>query len=114
MIINFGIFIINSLFIKNNLFYFLVTRVEGLNHLNLVIQQDQLADGGRKITKITQVNGLKDGWANLEDIFYYDIERVDKDGLVHGRFKATGVVPSFYPIFGKRGVALAKELFNKD
>ena len=50
----------------------------------------------------------------LQDIFYYDIENVDKDGKVHGRFKATGVVPVFYPIFGKRGVVLSKEVFNKD
>ena len=82
--------------------------------LHLIIQQDQLADGGRKITRITQVNGLKDGWANLEDIFYYDIENVDREGKVHGRFKSTGVVPVFYPIFGKRGVVLSKEVFNKD
>jgi pilus assembly protein CpaF len=85
-----------------------------VSSLHLVIQQDQLADGTRKITRITQVNGLKDGWVNLEDIFYYDIEQVDKDGLVSGRFKATGVVPVFYPIFGKRGVVLSKEVFNKD
>ncbi|MCX5698871.1 MAG: CpaF family protein [Candidatus Omnitrophica bacterium] len=82
--------------------------------LHLVIQEDQLADGGRKITRITQVNGLKDGWVNLEDIFYYDIEHVDRDGKVHGRFKTTGVVPVFYPIFGKRGIVLSKEIFNKD
>jgi len=82
--------------------------------LHLIIQQDQLADGGRKITRITQINGLKDGWVNLEDIFYYDIEHVDRDGKVHGRFKATGVLPVFYPIFGKRGVVLPKEIFNKD
>jgi pilus assembly protein CpaF len=85
-----------------------------VSSLHLVIQQDQLADGTRKITRITQVNGLKDGWVNLEDIFYYDIEQVDKDGLVSGRFKATGVVPVFYPIFGKRGVVLSNEIFNKD
>jgi pilus assembly protein CpaF len=85
-----------------------------VSSLHLIIQQDQLVDGGRKITRITQVNGLKDDWANLEDIFYYDIENVDREGKVHGRFKATGIVPVFYPIFGKRGVVLSKEIFNKD
>ncbi|MDD5130215.1 MAG: CpaF family protein [Candidatus Omnitrophica bacterium] len=82
--------------------------------LHLVIQQDQLADGIRKITRISQVNGVKNGWTNLEDIFYYEIEHVDRDGKVHGRFKATGVVPVFYPIFARRGVVLPKEIFNKD
>ncbi|MFH1191521.1 MAG: CpaF family protein [Candidatus Omnitrophota bacterium] len=85
-----------------------------VSSLHLVVQQDQLVDGSRKITRITQINGLKDGWANLEDIFYYDIQHVDKDGLVHGCYKSTGVVPAFYSIFAKRGVALSKEVFNKD
>ncbi len=85
-----------------------------VSSLHLVVQQDQLADGVRKITRITQINGLKNGWANLEDIFYYDIEDVDENGKVQGRFRATGVVPVFYPIFGKRGVVLSKEIFNKD
>jgi len=82
--------------------------------LHLIIQQDQLADGGRKITRISQVNGLKDGWTNLEDLFYYEIENVDREGKVHGRFKATGIIPVFYPIFAKRGVVLSKDIFNKD
>jgi pilus assembly protein CpaF len=82
--------------------------------LHLVIQQDQLVDGGRKVTRISQINGIKDGFPNLEDIFYYDIENVDRDGKVHGRFKATGVIPVFYPIFAKRGITLDKEIFNKD
>jgi pilus assembly protein CpaF len=85
-----------------------------VSSLHLVIQQDQLADGGRKITRISQINGMKNGWTNLEDIFYYDIENVDRDGKVHGHFKATGVVPVFFPIFTKRGVVLSKEIFNKD
>ena len=85
-----------------------------VSSLHLVVQQDQLVDGTRKITRITQINGLKDGWVNLEDIFYYDIEHVDQDSKVSGHFKATGTVPVFYPIFGKRGVALSKEVFNKD
>jgi len=82
--------------------------------LHLVVQQDQLADGTRKITRITQVNGLKNGWANLEDIFVYEISNVLEGGKVYGRFKATGIVPVFYPSFAKRGINLSKEIFNKD
>lgn len=82
--------------------------------LHLIIQQDQLSDGSRKITRVTQVNGLKDGWANLEDLFLYEITNVVEGGKVSGRFKATGVQPAFYPLFAKRGVTLNKEIFNKD
>jgi pilus assembly protein CpaF len=82
--------------------------------LHLIIQQDQLSDGSRKITRITQVNGLKDGWANLEDIFVYEITNVVEGGKVSGCFKATGIEPVFYPLFAKRGVNLSKEIFHKD
>lgn len=82
--------------------------------LHLIIQQDQLADGTRKITRITQVNGLKNGWVNLEDLFVYEITNVVEGGKVSGRFKATGVEPAFYPLFAKRGVILSKDIFKKD
>jgi pilus assembly protein CpaF len=81
--------------------------------VHLIIQQKQLSDGSRKITNITQVNGLKDGTVVLEDIFNYEISDV-VNGKVHGKFLATGVIPVFYPLMAKRGVVLSKEIFNKD
>jgi hypothetical protein len=33
---------------------------------------------------------------------------------VKGRWRATGIVPSFYPQFKKAGVDLPLEIFNKD
>ncbi len=81
--------------------------------VHLIIQQKQLSDGSRKITNITQVNGLKDGSVVLEDIFNYEISDV-VNGKVHGKFLATGVIPVFYPLMAKRGITLSKEIFNKD
>jgi len=79
--------------------------------IHLIVQQDQLLDGTRRITHIAQINGLKDGQVVLEDIFVYDIESVE-DGKVKGKWRATGVVPVFYPLFKKAGIDLAKEIFN--
>jgi len=81
--------------------------------VHLIIQQSQLSDGTRKITNITQVNGLKDGTVVLEDIFRYEFSDFS-EGKVQGKFKATGVVPVFFGLFAKKGVPLSKELFNKD
>jgi len=81
--------------------------------VHLIIQQNQLSDGTRKITNITQVNGLKDGTVVLEDIFQYEFSDFS-DGRVQGKFKATGVLPAFFGLFAKKGVPLSKELFNKD
>ncbi len=82
--------------------------------INLIIQHEQLPDGSRKITHLTQVNGIKDGQVALDDIFIYDLENVSVDGKVSGRFKSSGVVPVFYPLFARAGLDLPKELFKKD
>jgi pilus assembly protein CpaF len=82
--------------------------------INLIIQHEQLPDGSRKITHLTQVNGIKDDQIVLDDIFTYDLEGVSVDGKVSGRFKATGVIPAFYPLFNRAGIDMPKELFKKD
>lgn len=82
--------------------------------VHLIVQQEQLLDGTRKITHITQVNGLKDDQIILEDIFTYEIEDVDSQGKVKGKWIATGIVPVFYHLFKKAGIDLPKEIFNKD
>ncbi|MCU0666607.1 MAG: CpaF family protein [Candidatus Omnitrophica bacterium] len=81
--------------------------------LDLIVQQEQLLDGSRKITHITQANGTKDGQVCLEDIFIYDLEGITADGKVKGKWKATGVVPKFYPQLVKKGIALDQGIFNK-
>lgn len=82
--------------------------------INLIVHQEQLLDGSRKITHVTQINGLKDGRAVLEDIFLYSAEGSDQQGKTTGRWKAQGVVPVFYPMIKKAGIELPPEMFNKD
>lgn len=82
--------------------------------VNLIVQLDQMSDGSRKATSVTQVRGIRDGQVILEDIFTYDIEKVHANGLTHGRFKATGVVPCFLNLFKKAGIDLPQDLFLPD
>ncbi|MCU0651634.1 MAG: CpaF family protein [Candidatus Omnitrophica bacterium] len=82
--------------------------------INLIVQQEQLLDGSRKITHVTQVNGLKNGQVVLEDIFIYELTGVDANNKPQGRWKATGIIPCFWPLFEKSGIKLSNRLFNKD
>lgn len=82
--------------------------------IHLIVQQEQLLDGSRKITHITQTNGLKDNQVVLEDIFVYEQEGIDSKGKVKGRWRATGIIPAFQPLFKKAGIDLPLGLFNKD
>lgn len=79
--------------------------------LNLIIQQEQLADGSRKITHITEVRGLDKDELVLEDLFSYEIEGV-QDSKVKGTWKKHGVVPLFFSRFKKKGVELSETIFK--
>ena len=79
--------------------------------LNLIIQQEQLADGSRKITHITEVRGLDKDELVLQDLFSYEIECV-QDGKVKGAWKNHGAVPLFFSRFKKKGVELNEAIFK--
>ena len=79
--------------------------------LNLIIQQEQLADGSRKITHITEARGLDKEELVLQDLFSYEIEGVE-DSKVKGTWKKHGVVPLFFSRFKKKGVELNEEIFK--
>ena len=79
--------------------------------LNLIIQQEQLADGSRKITHITEARGLDKDELVLQDLFSYEIEGVE-DSKVKGTWKKHGVVPLFFSRFKKKGVELSEEIFK--
>ena len=90
-----------------------VVRKQISSGIDIVIQHNQLPDGSRKITHITEVGSLsKDNEIQLHDIFTYEVEGI-KDNKVQGKFTAKGVIPSFYENMIKRGASLDKNIFNK-
>jgi len=79
--------------------------------IDLIVQHEQLTDGSRKITYITEVEGIQNDEIKLRDIFTYEIEEVTKDGKVKGNFKAKNI-PTFSDVFKKRGVDLNEDIFK--
>lgn len=80
--------------------------------LDLIVQQEQLLDGSRKITHITEVGNVVNDQIVLKDIFRYDIEGVDDDYKIKGKFNAYGK-PDFFPLFKKKGIILNESMFEE-
>lgn len=80
--------------------------------VHLIIQQTRLSDGSRKITKVTEVSGLRNGEVMLNDIFQYKQLGVDKEGKVLGKFLATGYIPKFIEALESKGIKIPKGLFS--
>ncbi len=80
--------------------------------LDLVVQHEQLADGTRKVSHITQLCGMDGDRVKFEDLFRYQIEGTDPSGKLLGRFVATGNKPVFLDKLRDQGVTLDPKLFE--
>ena len=77
--------------------------------LQLIVQHEQLADGTRKISYITELNGFQDGHIVLNDLFRYEITDITTEGRITGEFRTVGK-PTGLTRFRKRGVPV-EEIF---
>ena len=80
--------------------------------LDLIVQHEQLGDGTRKLTYITEVGEVGDNEIMLHDIFRFEIDDVEEN-KVKGRFQALER-PSFYPVFKKKGIKLREDIFKEE
>lgn len=78
--------------------------------LDLIVQHEQLLDGSRKITYITELVGIKDDEIDLKDIYRYEIDERDTDLNIKGRFVAMGP-PTFLSDLAKLGIQMDDSLF---
>lgn len=82
--------------------------------IDVIIQQSRLKDGTRKITNITEVQGLEGDIIVLQDIFVYEQSGIDEAGKLIGRLIPTGVRPKFYERFESSGIHIPAAVFIED
>lgn len=81
--------------------------------IDLIVHQERLQDGSRKIINITEVQGMEKDVIVLQDVFSFEQKTIDEKGKVIGELKPTGIKPKFYPRFEERGIKLPHEVFVK-
>jgi len=83
--------------------------------IDLVVQLSRLRDGSRRITHITEVQGMEGDVITLQDVFLFDFGMgVDEHGRFKGHLKATGVRPKFVEKLADLGIRLGQEVFQPD
>ncbi|MFL5915883.1 MAG: CpaF family protein [Gaiellaceae bacterium] len=80
--------------------------------LECIIHLERLEDGSRRVTSVTEVQGMESDVITLQDLFKFQIDEVTRDGTIVGGLRATGLRPQFLHKFEKRGVALPLGLFQ--
>ncbi len=79
--------------------------------VQLIIQVSRHQGGVRKITSVTEVVGMEGEVIILQDIFDYQRLGVAPDGKAFGRFRATGVRPTFTARLETANIHFPPDLF---
>jgi pilus assembly protein CpaF len=80
--------------------------------LHLIVHQARMKDGVRRITHITEVEGMEGDVIALSDLFKFDYSAgIDDEGRFRGSLQATGLRPKFTEYLAERGIKMESEVF---
>jgi len=79
--------------------------------IDIIVQQSRLMDGSRKITHITEVQGMEGDIIILQDIFVFEQKGLDSRGKVVGEFMSTGIMPKFVQKLKEQGINISQDIF---
>ncbi|GAA4872299.1 CpaF family protein [Serinicoccus chungangensis] len=83
--------------------------------VDLIVHLSRLRDGTRRVTHVTEVQGMEGEIITLQDAFVFDFSAgVDEHGKFLGRPRATGVRPGFTERFEDLGIRLPPGVFDQD
>jgi pilus assembly protein CpaF len=79
--------------------------------VDLFIQVSRFPDGTRRVTHVTECNGMEGEQVTTQDIFVFE-RTATVQGRVRGKFRATGVRPRFYERMAANGIELPMSIFQ--
>lgn len=82
--------------------------------VNMVIHTARLADGSRKIIRVAEVRGLRDGDYWVDDLVRFESSGLQEDGTILGAHQVTGNVPTFLDEARVRGLDTLLSPFYPD
>jgi pilus assembly protein CpaF len=83
--------------------------------VNLIVHISRLRDGTRRVTHITEVQGMEGDIVTLQDAFVFDYAAgIDASGRFLGKPIPTGVRPRFTDRFHELGIRVSPHIFGAD
>jgi pilus assembly protein CpaF len=81
--------------------------------VNLIVHISRLRDGSRRVTHITEVQGMEGDIVTLQDAFVFDYSAgMDANGRFLGKPIPTGVRPRFTDRFAELGIQISPTVFG--
>lgn len=80
--------------------------------IHMFVQTARLQDGSRRITHITEVQGMEGNTITLQDIFIFEQTGVTPEGKVKGVLRGTGIIPKCMEKLRAHGENVPVEVFS--
>lgn len=81
--------------------------------VNLIVHISRLRDGSRRVTHVTEVQGMEGDIVTLQDAFVFDYSAgIDANGRFLGKPVPTGVRPRFTDRFAELGIQISPAVFG--
>jgi pilus assembly protein CpaF len=81
--------------------------------LDLIVHLSRLRDGTRRVSHVSEVQGMEGEVIVLQDLYLFDYGMgLDEDGRFLGHLKSTGIRPAFAERLEDHGIPLEPELFQ--
>lgn len=87
-------------------------REQVASSIELIIHQERLKDGTRKITKVSEVQGMEGDTIVMQDLFTFEFTGI-QNGVVKGNLKPTGLRPQFLHKLTANGIEIPESVFEK-
>ena len=81
--------------------------------IHLLVSAQRLTGGARKITSITEVQGMEGDVITMQDIFKFEPLGTTSEGKVYGQFIATGLRPGFLDRLKAHGAKVDPTIFER-
>jgi pilus assembly protein CpaF len=79
--------------------------------INLLVHITRLQDGSRRVSHISEIDGMQGSVISLRDVFEFKGRGIDEHGRVLGQLQATGLRPAFMTRLAEYGEHLPVETF---
>jgi len=82
--------------------------------IGIVLQQNRLSDGTRKLVSITEITGMEGDVITLQELYRFEQVGIGEKGKVKGRFRCMGIRPKFAEKCRALAIPLSPKLFDPD
>lgn len=80
--------------------------------IDLIVHQDRLRDGSRKVVQCSEVLGMEGDTIVMQDIFRFEQTGIDENGKILGELRPTGLRPRVNERIEQAGIQLPPSIFG--